>query len=121
MTSKFRNVLDELMESFRIDPEVYIIGACYVFNDCHDIGSARRFLANGISFHRNYKGLFLEEFDIELKHLILMESTSLDVIMDKYNHLINHFKDDINLHLALVDKVFEHSVVGKLHSVVIRY
>lgn len=109
------------MESFRIDPELYIIGACYAFDDCKDIKSARRYLANGINFHKNYKRLFLEEFDIELKYLNSTEGASFEVVLNKYNRLIKHFKDDVNLHLTLVDKILSYSVVEKLHSIVIRY
>ncbi|XP_025423608.1 uncharacterized protein LOC112692978 [Sipha flava] len=120
ITSKFRNELNELMESFRVDPEVYISGASYIFNDCNDIISARRYLTNGINFHKSYQRLFLKEIEIELKYFNSTEGASFEVVLNKYNNLITRFKNDLNLHLTLVENVFSYSVVGKLHSIVIR-
>lgn len=110
------------MDSFHSDPDMYITGAHHAFNDCNDIESARRYISIGIKFHEDFKKLYVEEFWIEVKNLNQTGDTSLQTALKKYNYIIQHFKDDINLHFDLVDIVLdEHIKMTQLQCTVIRY
>jgi len=110
------------MDSFHSDPEIYITGAHHAFKNCNDIESARRYISNGIKFHDNFKKLYIEDFWIEVQNLDQTGETSLQTALNKYNHIIQTFKDDINFHIDLVDKALEEPIkITQLQCTVIRY
>jgi len=115
-------VLDGIMDSSHSDPEIYITGAHHAFNDCNDIESARRYISIGMKFHGDFKKLHVEDFWIEIKHLNQTGGSSLQTALKKYSRIIQHFKDDINLHFDLVDIALDdHIKMTQLQSIVIRY
>lgn len=110
------------MDKCHSDPEIYITGAHHAFNDCNDIESARRYISSGITFHEDFKKIYVEDFWIEVKNLNQIGNTSLQAVLKKYNYIIQHFKDDIDLHFDLVDIALdEHIDVTQLQCNVIRY
>jgi len=110
------------MDSFHNDPDIYITGASHAFDDCNDIVSARRYISYGIKYHEDLKKLYVEEFWIEVKHLNQTGDTSFQAALAKYNFIIQHFKDDIELHFDLVDTALDkHIKITHLQSIIIRY
>lgn len=110
------------MDSFHTDPEIYITGAHHAFNDCNDIESARQYISTGIQFHEDFKKLYLEDFWIEVKYLNQTGGTSLQAVLDKYNHIIQHFNNDVDFHFDLVDTALdEHIKITQLQCIIIRY
>ncbi|XP_003247432.1 uncharacterized protein LOC100569611 [Acyrthosiphon pisum] len=121
LTKNYKIVLDDIMDSFHSDPEIYITGAHHAFDDFNDIESARRYFSFGIKFHEDFKKLYIEDFWIEVKNLNQTGDTSLQAALTKYNYIIQHFKDDIGLHFDLADTVLdEHIKMTQLQSIVIR-
>ncbi|XP_015367522.1 PREDICTED: U3 small nucleolar RNA-associated protein 6 homolog [Diuraphis noxia] len=121
LTTNYKIVLDGIMDSSHSDPEIYITGAQHAFNDCNDVESARRYISNGMKFHEDFKKLYIEDFWIEVKHLNQTGGSSLQTALNKYNCIIQHFKDDINLHFDLVDITLDnHIKMTQLQCIVIR-
>jgi len=110
------------MDSYHSDPEIYLAGAHHAFNDCNDIVSARRYISFGLQFYEDLQKLYVEDFWIEVKHLNKIGVTSLQAALTKYNFIIQHFEDDIDLHFDLVDTALdEHIKITQLQSIMIRY
>ncbi|XP_060869408.1 U3 small nucleolar RNA-associated protein 6 homolog [Metopolophium dirhodum] len=121
LTKNYKIVLDDIMDSFHSDSEIYITGAHHAFTDCNDIESARRYISFGIKFHEDLKKLYVEDFWIEVKNLNQTGDTSLLATLTKYNNIIQHFEGDFDLHFDLVDTALdEHIKMTQLQSIVIR-
>lgn len=110
------------MDTFHSDPEVYITGAHHALNECNDIESARRYIAIGIKFHDDFKKLYVEEFWIEIQNLNKTGDISIQTALKKYNSIIQQFKNDIHIHIDLVDIIFNEKIkMSQLHNIIIRY
>lgn len=114
--------MDEVTSFIHTDPEMYSVAAHHAFEDCNDIVSARQYISIGKKYHGECKNLYIEEFWIEVQHLDLTGETSLQTTLDKYNQMIEKFKDDIHFHFHLLDKALEENIkVTQLQCTVIRY
>ncbi|XP_027852678.2 U3 small nucleolar RNA-associated protein 6 homolog [Aphis gossypii] len=119
--SEYKIVLDDIMDTFHSDPEVYITGAHHALNECNDIESARRYIAIGIKFHDDFKKLYVEEFWIEIQNLNKTGDISIQTALKKYNSIIQQFKNDIHIHIDLVDTIFNEKIkMSQLHCIIIR-
>ncbi|CAH1731543.1 unnamed protein product [Aphis gossypii] len=119
--SEYKIVLDDIMDSFHSDPEVYITGAHHALNECNDIESARRYISIGIKFHDDFKKLYVEEFWVEIQNLNKTGDISIQTALKKYNSIIQQFKNDIHIHIDLVDTIFNEKIkMSQLHCIIIR-
>lgn len=109
------------MQSFHIDPEIYIKGAYYMDNDCNDLKQARRYTKQGIKFHSNYFRLYLEDFVLEVKRFNKSKFEKYEKAYDKYNNIVKRFGKSIDLQFTLMDIVLKYTRIERLHYVVIRY
>lgn len=109
------------MKYFQMDPNVYVIVARHMFNYFNDVECARKYLKNGIRHHNKYKQLFEEEMSLEIKILISTKGSSLPIVLQKYQEIIDYFKDDINFHFILVNHALNILWVREFPCVVLRY
>jgi len=98
------------------------MGANHALNECNDIESARRYISFGLRFHEEYKKLYIEDFWIEVQYLNRTGEISFQKTLKKYRYIIQNFKDDVHIHIDLVDKALNPQIkMSQLQSVLVRY
>jgi hypothetical protein len=101
------------MSKKKCDSKLYISAALFE-HKCRNIQAARNYLNEGIRVHKNCKKLRLEQFGIEIQFLVNKGLESSHIIMQKYKETIDHFYDDIELHITLLEKTLQVESINHL-------
>lgn len=103
------------------DPEVYLAAAHYQFHFQTDFVKARDYLKFGIKNHKKYKPLYIESFGMEIKHMVNTQDNFLFNAWAKFLEYIKHFKNDLQFHISLLDKLLTDDVSRELQHHIVRY
>ncbi|XP_050438690.1 uncharacterized protein LOC126844489 isoform X2 [Adelges cooleyi] len=96
-------LLSTLVMQKQNDPELYLIAAELEFNKLNNIEQARLYYEKGIHEHSQSKELRLNEYRMEIQHLHRIKHNNFFKWHEKYLAAIYDFKNDINLHIELLD------------------
>jgi len=80
--------------------------------------AARNYFNEGIRIHKNCKKLRLEQFRIEIQFLVDKGLESSDMVVQKYKATIDHFHNDIELHITLLEKTLQVESINHLQCIV---
>ncbi|XP_026820005.1 uncharacterized protein LOC113558694 [Rhopalosiphum maidis] len=106
-----------LMSKKKCDSKLYISAALFE-HEHRNMQAARNYFNEGIRIHKNCKRLRLEQFLIEIQFLVDKDLESSHMVIQKYKETIDHFRDDIELHIILLEKTLQVESINHLQYIV---
>jgi len=113
--------LDNITLTYQSDPEVYIITAMFMYEECSDIEKARQHFYEGLKYHEDYKRLHLEQFSMEIQHIENTNGSSFEFALENYYSVKKLYKGQMDFHFMLLDRTMMMTRVMNILSVIVEY
>lgn len=114
-------MLNKYILTYNDEAEVYSVAAMFVFEELCDIEKARQYFLEGMKYHKDIKGLYIEQFWMEILHVERTACYSYKNIIENYKKLIHYFQGDVQFHIDLLNLAIKMPRATELVYHIVRY